>query len=73
MQINQTMTAGKHYDLVARIPVHNSYGHGYFWLWSKHASEPKSAENIVREPIEKVDTKASLNEPSGDCLYRYYA
>jgi len=50
-----------------------SYGSGYFWLWSKHTGEARSAENVVRGTIEKVDTKASLNEPSGDCLYRYNA
>ena len=43
MQINQTLTASKHYDLVARIPIHNSYGQGYFWVWSKHAGERGSA------------------------------
>jgi len=46
MQISQNLTASKHYDLVARIPIHNSYGHGYYWLWSKHAGEPKSANNV---------------------------
>ena len=43
MQINQTLTASKHYDLVARIPIHNSYGQGYFWVWSKHAGDRGSA------------------------------
>ncbi len=37
MQISQNLIASKHYDLVARIPIHNSYGDGYFWVWSKHA------------------------------------
>jgi 4-amino-4-deoxy-L-arabinose transferase-like glycosyltransferase len=36
MQINQNLTASKHYDFVAIIPCHTSYGQGYFWLWSKH-------------------------------------
>jgi 4-amino-4-deoxy-L-arabinose transferase-like glycosyltransferase len=36
MQINQNLIASKHYDFVARIPCHTSYGQGYFWLWSKH-------------------------------------
>ena len=44
MQISQNLTASKHYDLVARIPIHNSYGQGYYWLWSKYAGEPKSAK-----------------------------
>ncbi len=39
MQINQTLTASQHYDLVARIPIHNSYGQGYFWVWGKHAGD----------------------------------
>jgi 4-amino-4-deoxy-L-arabinose transferase-like glycosyltransferase len=40
LQINQTLTASKHYDLVARIPIHNAYGHGYYWVWSKRAVNP---------------------------------
>ncbi len=36
MQISQDMTASKHYDLISRIPIHNSYGYGYYWVWSKH-------------------------------------
>ncbi len=47
MQISQSLTASKHYDLIAKIPIHNSYGSGYFWVWSKHAGELKSAENVV--------------------------
>lgn len=35
MQITQDLTASKHYHLIARIPIHNSYGDGYFWVWSK--------------------------------------
>jgi hypothetical protein len=40
MQITQDLTTSKHYDLVARIPIHSSYGDGYYWVWSKHAGEP---------------------------------
>lgn len=40
MQIYQSLTASKHYDLIARIPIHNSYGSGYYWVWSKHALNP---------------------------------
>lgn len=36
MQIYQSLTASKHYYLVAKIPIHNSYGSGYYWVWSKH-------------------------------------
>ncbi len=35
-QLTQSLTASKLYDLVARIPFHNSYGSGYYWVWSKH-------------------------------------
>jgi Dolichyl-phosphate-mannose-protein mannosyltransferase len=51
VQINQDLTASKHYDLIARIPIHNSYGAGYFWVWSKHAGESRFAENLVCEAI----------------------
>jgi hypothetical protein len=37
MQINQTLLASHHYDLIAKIPFHNSYGSGYYWVWSKRA------------------------------------
>jgi hypothetical protein len=40
MQINQYLTASKHYDLIARIPIHDSYGSGYYWVWSKRAMNP---------------------------------
>ncbi len=36
MQIEQSLVASKHYDLVAKIPLQNSYGHGYYWIWTKH-------------------------------------
>ena len=51
MRIDQNLTASKLYDLVARIPIHSSYGDGYFWLWSKHAGEPGSAETVVCKAI----------------------
>jgi len=51
MQITQNLTASKHYDLIARIPIHNSYGDGFFWVWSKHAGEARSAENVVCEAM----------------------
>lgn len=35
-QIAQTLVASNNYDLIARIPIHNSYGSGYFWIWSRH-------------------------------------
>jgi hypothetical protein len=38
IQINQSLVASKHYDLVARIPYHTFYGQGYYWLWSKHTT-----------------------------------
>jgi len=62
MQINQDLTASKHYDFVARIPIHDSYGDGYFWLWSKRTGEPKSAEKGICEAIRtwKLDRSISL-------------
>ncbi|MGH2498007.1 MAG: ArnT family glycosyltransferase [Ktedonobacteraceae bacterium] len=54
MQIAQNLTTSKHYELIARIPIHNSYGSGYFWVWGKHATISKSAENIVCRP--KIST-----------------
>ncbi len=36
MQLTQTLNASKHYDLIAKIPIHTSYGSGYYWVWSKH-------------------------------------
>ena len=47
MQITQNLIASKHYDLIARIPIHNSYGDGYFWVWSKHGNISRSAKNIA--------------------------
>ncbi len=61
MQINQTLTASKLYDLVAKIPIHNSYGQGYFWVWSKHVGELKPAENVVWE--ENLSKKWILKHP----------
>ena len=34
--IDGDMKASKNYDLVTKIPYHNSYGDGYFWIWRKH-------------------------------------
>jgi len=45
MQIYQSLIASKHYDLVARIPIHDSYGSGYYWVWSKHTSESSPVES----------------------------
>jgi exo-beta-1,3-glucanase (GH17 family) len=36
--ITQSLTASNHYDLLAKIPMHDSYGDGYYWVWSKHAT-----------------------------------
>jgi Dolichyl-phosphate-mannose-protein mannosyltransferase len=47
LQITQSLTANQHYDLVARIPLHDSYGDGSFWVWSKHAGLPNGAANVV--------------------------
>ena len=45
--ITQSLTASNHYDLLARIPVHDSYGDGYYWVWSKRVGEARSAESVV--------------------------
>jgi hypothetical protein len=47
IQIDQSLVATNHYDLIARIPIHDSYGDGYFWVWSKHAGVPNSTANNV--------------------------
>jgi len=47
IQIYQNLAASKQYELVARISIHNSYGSGYYWVWSKRASTSNSVENSV--------------------------
>ena len=58
IQINQSLTASKHYYLVARIPIHTSYGDGYYWVWSKNTGIPNSAGNVFcgacRTVVERV-------------------
>src|SRR6266699_46495 len=46
MQINQSLIASKHYDLIARIPIHDSYGDGYYWVWSKN--EIRKYSSLIR-------------------------
>jgi hypothetical protein len=46
IQINQSLVASKHYYLIARIPIHDSYGDSYFWVWSKNMGIPNSAGNV---------------------------
>jgi 4-amino-4-deoxy-L-arabinose transferase-like glycosyltransferase len=46
MQIDQTLIASKNYDLVARIPIHNSYGSGHFWVWSKRPVNPSLLKTL---------------------------
>jgi Dolichyl-phosphate-mannose-protein mannosyltransferase len=46
IQINQSLVASKHYYLIARIPIHDSYGDSYFWVWSKNTGVPNSAGNV---------------------------
>jgi 4-amino-4-deoxy-L-arabinose transferase-like glycosyltransferase len=38
IQLEQTLTASKQYDFVAKVPFHNSYSSGYYWMWKKRAS-----------------------------------
>jgi hypothetical protein len=35
MQLTQILIASNRYSLIAKIPIHNSYGSGYYWVWSK--------------------------------------
>ncbi|HEY3993159.1 MAG TPA: glycosyltransferase family 39 protein [Ktedonobacteraceae bacterium] len=35
--IYQDIGISHHYRLIAKLPYHNAYGDGYFWLWRKHA------------------------------------
>ena len=34
--IYQDIKASGRYDLIGKIPYHNAYGNGYFWVWRKH-------------------------------------
>lgn len=49
IQLAQSLAASKQYDLIARIPIHNSYGSGYFWVWSKHTGVSGVTENGAGE------------------------
>ena len=64
--ITQSLTASNHYDLLARIPVHDSYGDGYYWVWSKHEiqrypslipSQLIFSEALVYTPNRKISRK----------------
>jgi hypothetical protein len=67
MQITQNLNASKHYDLIARIPIHNSYGEGFFWVWSKDVGEARSPESVVCKVL--CAGKIELNL-EGISLYR---
>ncbi len=41
LSIENDLRESKQYDIVARIPYHNAYGNGYFWLWRKHVNSPR--------------------------------
>jgi 4-amino-4-deoxy-L-arabinose transferase-like glycosyltransferase len=64
IQINQSLTASNHYDLVARIPLHDSYGDGDFWVWSKHAGVPNSTANnvcrVCRVSMKGIDMRSRM-------------
>lgn len=34
--IDSDLKASKKYDMIARIPYHNAYGNGFYWIWRKH-------------------------------------
>jgi hypothetical protein len=64
IQIAQSLVASKNYDLIARIPIHNSYGSGYFWVWSRHAGVSRRAGyDAGREKIARI-RKYSFMIPS---------
>ncbi|HEU0000689.1 MAG TPA: glycosyltransferase family 39 protein [Ktedonobacteraceae bacterium] len=69
MQIAQNLTASGQYKLIARIPIHNSYGSGYFWVWSKYTGESGFAKNFVNPAkMSNQDTKVLFH----DTLATYY-
>ncbi|HEX6479380.1 MAG TPA: hypothetical protein VF043_11090 [Ktedonobacteraceae bacterium] len=72
-QIDQNLVASHHYDLVARIPFHVSYGNGYFWVWSKHTGIPNSAANLICRvygPLLKgYDVRYYITSPSTPAPY----
>ncbi|HEY6542305.1 MAG TPA: glycosyltransferase family 39 protein [Ktedonobacteraceae bacterium] len=59
IQIAQSLAASKDYDLIARIPIHNSYGSGYFWVWSRHASVSRATENSQDTKVPFYDAFAT--------------
>ena len=61
IQIYQSLATSKHYELVARIPIHNSYGSGYYWVWSKRASISNSVNNSVcKVKLTRIRTYPSM-------------
>ena len=42
--IDGDMKASKNYDFVTKIPYHNSYGNGYFWIWRKHTPSARPTQ-----------------------------
>src|SRR5262249_51479437 len=36
--IQEELTRGSAYDLVAKAPAQDVYGSGYYWIWRKHVS-----------------------------------
>lgn len=61
MQITQNLTASKHYDLIAKIPIHNSYGYGYFWVWSTHAYATRTNPMLVNGRFRLHDLYPAVN------------
>ena len=63
MQIAQSVAASKQYVLIARIPVHNSYSSGFFWVWSKYSGNPGSAKNFGNPArLSNRDTKVLFHD-----------
>jgi Dolichyl-phosphate-mannose-protein mannosyltransferase len=62
--IQEELTRGSAYDLVAKTPAQNVYGSGYYWIWSKHvasvtSSPARMAQNIGARPP----------APTDDCMH----
>ena len=51
LQITQYLTASKHYDLLAKIPIRNSYGAGFFGCGS---GDSKPAASMIM-PIDEIE------------------
>jgi hypothetical protein len=47
--------------LIAKIPIHNSYGYGYFWVWSTHAYATRTNPMLVNGRFRLHDLYPAVN------------